>query len=68
MFSSGSKEQPVLKTLCSLFQGGVIMRQARLGIVWNCFPSWLKGSSPYPTGEMSQVMMYCLPTSKFNVV
>jgi hypothetical protein len=33
----------------------LLLRQARLEIVWDCSPSWLKGSSPKPTGKRIQV-------------
>jgi hypothetical protein len=42
-------------------------RQARLGIGGTAPPLGSR-APPQATGENSQVMIYCLPTSKFRVV
>jgi hypothetical protein len=44
----------------------LLLRQARSGIVWDSSPL-AQGLFPWPTGERSRVMTYCLPTSKFMV-
>jgi hypothetical protein len=43
-----------------------LLRQARSGIVSDSSPL-AQGLFPWPTGERSRVMTYCLPTSKFMV-